>query len=89
MMVIRRENQTICTRWNAKPMAFGKILNYKSFHPLNMKINTMHNFIKRVDQLSTEYSQQQKHRIIFAYLHKNDCDVYFFFDLNTLCVKRV
>lgn len=39
---------TITTKWYRKPVSSGRLLNYKSFHPLSQKIGMAKGFIHRV-----------------------------------------
>ncbi|XP_062550409.1 uncharacterized protein LOC134215193 [Armigeres subalbatus] len=71
-LVIRSNDQTIKTRWYAKPISSGRLLNYHSFHPTSMKINVASNFIQRVIQLTTDGSAQQQKQKIFQYLRQNN-----------------
>lgn len=72
MLLIRKADQTIRTQWYAKSIASGRLLNFHSFHPLSQKINTVINFITRVDRLSTDYSNEQKYNIVAKHLKNND-----------------
>ncbi|XP_062552387.1 LOW QUALITY PROTEIN: protein diaphanous-like [Armigeres subalbatus] len=53
-LVIRKDNQTLKTSWYSKPISSGRILNYLSFHPMNMKLNVAANFIKPPSPCSTQ-----------------------------------
>lgn len=72
MLLIRKQNQTIRTNWYTKSIASGRLLNYRSFHPMSQKMNTTLNFITRVEKLSTEYTTAQKYAIIRSHLRRND-----------------
>ncbi|XP_075162990.1 uncharacterized protein LOC142235613 [Haematobia irritans] len=53
MTIIRKEN-SLMTNWYAKPTSSGRMINFYSTQPYNMKINTAKNFIHKVLQLSEE-----------------------------------
>lgn len=72
MLLCRHDNQKITTRWYQKPIASGRFLNFRSFHPMSQKLNTAKNFIKRVDQLSTDLDEQDKNNIIDEQLKINN-----------------
>lgn len=71
-LVIRKDNQTLKTSWYSKPISSGRILNYLSFHPMNMKLNVAANFIKRVTMLSTNTTLAQQKQKIFQTLRLNN-----------------
>ncbi|XP_058445859.1 uncharacterized protein LOC131427008 [Malaya genurostris] len=71
VMITRNSDQTLCTRWYAKPIASGRLLNYHSFHPLTVKMNVAHNFIKRVMCLTTDNNVDTQN-IIFQHLRRNN-----------------
>ncbi|XP_075150598.1 uncharacterized protein LOC142224698 [Haematobia irritans] len=53
MTIIRKEN-SLMTNWYAKPTSSGRMINFYSTQPYNMKINTAKNFIHKVLQLSED-----------------------------------
>ncbi|XP_062714289.1 uncharacterized protein LOC134291043 [Aedes albopictus] len=71
MLLTRHDNQKVTTRWYQKPIASGRFLNFHSFHPMNQKLNTAKNFIKRVNKLSTDLDEHDKIKIIDDQLKQN------------------
>ncbi|XP_062540933.1 uncharacterized protein LOC134208976 [Armigeres subalbatus] len=71
-LIIRKEDHTLRTVWYSKPISSGRLLNYNSFHPTNMKLNVASNFIKRVMQLTTDTPIEQQKHVIFQNLRRND-----------------
>ncbi|XP_058816722.1 uncharacterized protein LOC131680001 [Topomyia yanbarensis] len=71
-VVTRHSDQTLSTRWYAKPIASGRLLNYHSFHPLSMKMNVAQQFIKRVTGLTTDNCPNLQQNIIFQHLRRNN-----------------
>lgn len=51
-MLIIKEDGILKTKWYSKPMASGRVLNYKSNHVNSMKVNVAFGFVKRVLELS-------------------------------------
>lgn len=73
MLVIRDpSNGDIMTDWYRKPVSSGRILNFKSFHPLSQKISTCIGFIDRVLKLSTPLLHRKNKNVIMDLLSKND-----------------
>lgn len=72
MVVVRNEDQTFATDWYQKPIASGRFLNYHSAHPIHMKTNIAYNFIKRVTEMSTTRTAEQKRQTIIKQLQLND-----------------
>lgn len=66
MCVIRdRISGKITTDWYVKPMASGRLLSYKSYHPLNQKLGMVRGLIHRVFSLcSPEYYEKNMKRIL-------------------------
>lgn len=71
MTLIRLPDQSIRTEWYIKPIASGRFLDFKSFHPYQQKINMITTFIQRVKLLSTMSSEDQIKRIIDQQLQLN------------------
>ncbi|XP_062709043.1 uncharacterized protein LOC134288377 [Aedes albopictus] len=71
MTVIRNPDQTLTTEWYAKPIASGRMLNYKSFHQPKHKMNVAKNFIHRVCSLTQNKSMDEITTIIHQHLRKN------------------
>jgi len=70
-MVIRH-NEEIRTNWYKKPIASGRMLNFFSQHPHIMKINTIKNFIARVQDVSDTIFHNENKKRILEILVKND-----------------
>ncbi|XP_062717056.1 uncharacterized protein LOC134292178 [Aedes albopictus] len=66
--VIRNPDQTLTTEWYAKPIASGRMLNYKSHHQLKHKMNVAKNFIHRVWYLTRNKSTEEIVNIIHRHL---------------------
>lgn len=71
MLVVRKPDQSLATEWYAKPIASGRMLNYKSFHQLRHKVNVVNNFIHRVVSLSTNTTIDVSKQIILKQLQSN------------------
>ncbi|XP_062714363.1 uncharacterized protein LOC134291093 [Aedes albopictus] len=71
MTIIRLSDQSIRTEWYIKPIASGRFLDFKSFHPFQQKINMITSFIHRVKQLSTALTDDQIKQIIDKQLQLN------------------
>lgn len=71
MTVVRQQDHSIRTEWFIKEIASGRQLNYLSMHPLRQKINLIHNFIDRVNKLSTNLTTDDKKSIIKKHLQLN------------------
>ncbi|XP_062550534.1 uncharacterized protein LOC134215335 [Armigeres subalbatus] len=72
MTVIRQPDNTIKTQWYSKSIASGRMINFHSMHPMNQKLNVVHNFITRVETLSTNLTDSEKQEIITTNLLMND-----------------
>ncbi|XP_055542680.1 uncharacterized protein LOC129728278 [Wyeomyia smithii] len=72
MTLIRQADNSIRTEYYTKTIASGRLLNYRSIHPLSLKINIASNFISRVNDLSTNLTDTQKRNIIVQQLKLND-----------------
>ncbi|XP_062710491.1 uncharacterized protein LOC134288736 [Aedes albopictus] len=72
MLLTRHSNQKVTTQWYQKPIASGRFLNFRSYHPLSQKLNMAKNFARRVYQLSTDLDDREKAKIIDAQLQLND-----------------
>jgi hypothetical protein len=66
---------TITTNWYSKPMASGRLLNYKSFHPMNQKLGMVRGFIHRVRSLSSPVFHDQNTERIIGVLKENEYPV--------------
>lgn len=71
-VTVIRENNTLHTNWYRKEIASGRILNYLSSHPYNMKRSIATAFAKRVIRLSHEKYHRDNYRIIKETLLKNN-----------------
>ncbi|XP_062710010.1 uncharacterized protein LOC134288585 [Aedes albopictus] len=72
LTVIRNADQSLTTEWYAKPIASGRLLNYKSFHQCKHKINVAKNFIHRVWYLTRNKSTVEIAQIIHQHLTLNN-----------------
>lgn len=72
MVLVRQADQTVKTEWYMKQIASGRFLNYHSFHPLHHKMNVAQNFIKRVNDFSTNLSPLKIKKIVHRQLGLND-----------------
>lgn len=63
---------TFYTNWYRKPISSGRLLNYRSLHPLNQKIGTVVGFIDRVMRLSDRRFFETNTEIIVQLLRDND-----------------
>lgn len=71
IMVIR-EGTTVHTNWYRKPIASGRLLNYLSSHPQDVKKGIAKAFAKRVIRLSHQKYHSQNYTIIAETLEKNN-----------------
>ena len=71
-MTLNRNDQKILTDWYIKPTSSIRILNYHSFHPINIKLNVVRSFINRVFTLSDVCFKEKNKKIVEEYLEKND-----------------
>lgn len=71
-VTVIRENNTVHTNWYRKEISSGRILNFMSSHPYNMKRNVATAFAKRVTRLSHERYQKQNFKIIERTLANNN-----------------
>lgn len=71
MLLIRKPDQSQATEWYAKPIASGRMLNFKSFHQLRHKVDVVNNFIHRVIALSTNTPLNDMKQIINRQLQNN------------------
>lgn len=58
MTVIRMPDQSMRTEWYQKPIASGRFLDFKSFHPFKQKINVATTFIQRVKKQKTKSNER-------------------------------
>ncbi|XP_062716665.1 uncharacterized protein LOC134292023 [Aedes albopictus] len=72
VVVIRGDDQTLSTKWYAKPISSGRLVNYFSYHPLPQKMNVITNFIKRVITLSPQADAQMLKNIVHTNLRNNN-----------------
>ncbi|XP_067613260.1 uncharacterized protein [Eurosta solidaginis] len=73
MVIFRNaQNGTFNTDWYRKPVSSGRILNYRSIHPLTQKISTAKGLINRVLNLSDEKYHNKNKLIIKGILKAND-----------------
>ncbi|XP_062713765.1 uncharacterized protein LOC134290613 [Aedes albopictus] len=72
LVIHNTDDHTLQTRWYSKAISSGRLLNYHSYHPTNMKLNVATNFIKRVTQLTTSMPIEQQKHIIFQNLRQNN-----------------
>ncbi|KXJ69428.1 hypothetical protein RP20_CCG027072 [Aedes albopictus] len=72
MTVIRKDSQELTTEWYAKPIASGRMLNYRSFHQPRYKMNVANNFIHRVHKLTHNKSEEEIAATIRDHLRRNN-----------------
>lgn len=72
MTVIRKSDQSLTTEWYAKPIASGRMLNYRSYHQPKYKLNVANNLIHRVKSLTHNKSNDETDRIVHEILRKNN-----------------
>lgn len=73
MTVFRDESiKGFYTRWYRKPVSSGRILNYKSIHPMSQKISTVRGFIDRVYRLSHSRFAEDNRKMLIDLLTMND-----------------
>lgn len=58
-MLLKRVNNKIKTKWYQKPTASGRVLNFNSHHPYNMKKNVADSLYRRALRLS-----EPEHKIL-------------------------
>lgn len=73
---IVNDGNKIITNWYRKSTSSGRMINYNSTQPLQVKINTATNFIKKVIQLSDRRFQKENINIIRNTLRKNNYPTY-------------
>jgi hypothetical protein len=73
--LIKQNDGRILTKWYSKEMASNRMLNYKSNHPLQQKLNVASNLIKRVCELTTINSPKDNQPVIRNILVKNNYPV--------------
>lgn len=71
-VTVIRENNILHTNWYRKSIASGRVLNYLSSHPYNMKRSVATSFAKRVIRLSNKRYHNENYEIIQDTLHKNN-----------------
>lgn len=71
-LLMRHVDGSLDTRWYKKPCASGRILNFKSAHPMQQKINTAKNFVARVVKLTTIDDASWVKNTIYEGLKMND-----------------
>ncbi|XP_062716065.1 uncharacterized protein LOC134291828 [Aedes albopictus] len=71
-LVMHHNDGSVSTQWYSKPISSGRLLNYHSFHPTNMKLNVAKNLINRATQLTTKSSMEQVKHKIFQILRQNN-----------------
>ncbi|XP_055589197.1 uncharacterized protein LOC129741481 [Uranotaenia lowii] len=71
-VVSMNEDRTLNTEWYSKEISSGRLLNYFSFHPLNVKLNVARNFIKRVIMFDTRNQTSKQHTTIHKMLRLNN-----------------
>lgn len=72
MKLIRNSNGTISTDFYQKPTNKGRILNYKSNHPIVQKISTAYGLIHRVFKLSSIEFWPKNRQLAIELLTKNN-----------------
>lgn len=70
--LVIREGNTVHTNWYKKPIASGRLLNYLSSHPNNVKKNIATAFAQRVIRLSHPKYHTQNYTTIEEILSKNN-----------------
>lgn len=84
MRLIRDETTSIKTKFYQKPSNKGRILNFKSAHPLYQKINTAYGLISRILKLTSEEYWPDQIQLAKELLMKNNYPTY---HINTLINK--
>lgn len=87
-MMIINDNSKIITNWYAKPTSSGRMINFYSTQPLQMKLNTGKSFIKKVVQLSHKNYLQQNLEKIRNILSMNNYPSYITNDLIDKVLKN-
>lgn len=73
MTVFRDESVNgFYTKWYRKPVSSGRILNFKSIHPMSQKISTARGFIDRVYRLSHSRFAEENKKVLIDLLTMND-----------------
>lgn len=70
--VLRNDNGTLDFMWYSKPTSSNRLLNYRSNHQLNQKLNVVDNLIKRMYDLSSPKFHHQCTNNIRNILKMND-----------------
>jgi hypothetical protein len=63
MLLCHQDDGSISTKWYRKPSSSGRIMNFKSAHPLHIKINTACNLIKRVYDLTNPKNNMECYKV--------------------------
>ena len=71
-MRIIRNGDNILTDWYAKPTSSGRILNFRSSHPMRLKINTANGLASRIFGLSSETFWEKNTTLATQLLRKNE-----------------
>lgn len=70
--LVIRDQRVVRTDWYVKPMASGRYINYHSYHPMKMKINTVLNMRRRIWQLSHPiYRLNNLNKLVSIMLHNS------------------
>lgn len=67
-MSMKKEGERVMTNWYSKNRASGRMINFNSTQPRNMKKKTAINFIKRVRTISDKRFEKEHKEKIFTIL---------------------
>ena len=71
MEIMRTNNGNIAIKWYKKPTTSGRILNYKSNHPMKQKMATAMRVMTRANMLTDMEYRNETERVIDEILTKN------------------
>lgn len=71
-VLIIKNSGALETKWYSKPLASGRLLNYKSNHVNSMKINVAYGFAKRVFDLTSICHRKEMETVVYDLLLSNN-----------------
>ena len=71
-MTLIRYNNTIITDWFNKPTSSGRLINFRSNHPKQQKINIVYNLVDRAISLSNKQFHKKNLNIVIQILQDNN-----------------
>lgn len=71
-MTIIRDDERLITNWYTKATSSGRMINYHSTQPQQMKLNTALNLIKKVNHISDDKYKKENIRKVKEILTKNN-----------------